>query len=266
MSSFWKENPSYLNEALQSLHQQKLAPNEIVIVYEGEENPAITAVFTKWKELFTKTALNIVQAGEAKGFPACLNKGLSVATGDYIIRFDTDDYCNADRIEKQISFFMQHPEIVLISAPMEEYDDELKSLLGIRQVPQTHKQITAYAKWRNPFNHPSVAYKRSVAIELGGYPDVTANEDYAFFCNFLAKGYLTANLTDVIVKARAGNAFASRRRGKRYLKGEIQALKYIQKIGFYSWTTYQIHFFTKVFFRIMPSKIVELFYKRFLRK
>lgn len=38
------------------------------------------------------------------GISAALNKGLQEAQGEYILRFDSDDRCDCDRISKQLSF------------------------------------------------------------------------------------------------------------------------------------------------------------------
>jgi glycosyltransferase involved in cell wall biosynthesis len=265
MSLFYKENPVYLDASLGSIYKQTVQPTEIILVCEGEIKGELELVLNKWLEQFTSSVLKIIDAGNAKGLPACLNVGLHLATGDYIIRFDTDDYCCENRIEKQLNFFKNNLDVVLLSATMEEYDNSLNELLAIRKVPLIHDDILKYAQWRNPFNHPSIAYKREVALKLGGYPLVGSNEDYAFFCNFLVHKYKTANLEEVIVKARAGKELAKRRSGKKYLQGEIECLQYIHKIGFYSTPRYYFHLIAKKIIRNLPSFLVGGIYKKLLR-
>jgi glycosyltransferase involved in cell wall biosynthesis len=265
MSLFFKENPAYLDAAFESLYNQTVQATEIILVCEGEIKGELELVLNKWLDKFTNTILKIIPAGNAKGLPACLNVGLHLAKGDYVVRFDTDDYCCENRIEKQLKFFQTNPDIVLLSATMEEYDNSLNDLLAVRKVPLNHKDILKYAQWRNPFNHPSIAYKREVALQLGGYPLVGSNEDYAFFCDFLIHKYKTANLEEVIVKARAGKELAKRRSGKKYLQGEIESLIYIHKIGFYSTPRYYFHLVTKKIVRNLPPFLVGGIYKKLLR-
>lgn len=265
MSLFWKENPVYLEDALQSLYTQTVAPDEIILVCEGVLPQTLKDVLNKWNGLFKEGVLRLVDAGAAKGLPACLNKGLEVARGKYIFRFDTDDICLPDRVEKQLKFFHDHPEVSLLSAPIEEYDTEMRTKLGIRKVPETDAEIRKMARWRDPFNHPASAYLTSVAVELGGYPLVTACEDYAFFSLFLKKGYKAANLADVVVNARTGKDFVSRRKGMKFLKGELSSHAYIHKIGFHSKPLYLFHVISKTVIRNLPSELVTKIYKRFLR-
>lgn len=265
MSCFWKDNLTYLDAALESLYLQTLPPNEIIIVFEGEINDDFQSVFDKWTPLFKNSSFKLIPALDSKGLPACLNKGLKAAKGEYIIRFDSDDYCYPNRIEAQIDFFKQNPEVVLLSAPLEEYDESLKELLSIRSVPLLHDDIIKYAKWRDPFNHPTTAYRRDIALELGGYPLLTATEDYAFFCTFLVKGYKSANLESVLVKARAGKELANRRTGNHFLAGEIKSIKYIHDVGFFSYPVYRSQILLKNIIRRMPKSFVGLFYRIFLR-
>jgi glycosyltransferase involved in cell wall biosynthesis len=265
MSLFFKENPAYLDAAFESLYKQSVPATEIILVCEGDIKGELEIILNKWLEKFTNSVLKIIDAGDAKGLPACLNVGLQLAKGDYIIRFDTDDYCCESRIEKQLDFFKHNTDVVLLSATMEEYDNSLKELLAVRKVPLNHNDILSYAQWRNPFNHPSIAYKRDVALKLGGYPLVGSNEDYAFFCNFLIHQYKTANLEEVIVKARAGKELAKRRSGKKYLQGEIECLQYIHQIGFYSTPRYYFHLVAKKIIRNLPSFLVGGIYKKLLR-
>lgn len=53
---------------------------------------------------------------ENLGLAKSLNKGLELASTDYIVRMDTDDIAHIDRIEKQINFAINHPEYSIISS------------------------------------------------------------------------------------------------------------------------------------------------------
>ncbi len=266
MSLFWKEQPEYLDKALESLIKQTTPPTEILLVVEGVLPDSLNFTVKKWIDIFTPSILKLIPADKAKGLPACLNVGLNVAKGDIIIRFDTDDWCFPNRIEEQLNVFKSNSEISLTSAVMEEYDEKLEKLLAIRKVPLKHDEIYKYAKLRNPFNHPSVAYKRDVAITLGGYPLVNANEDYAFFCNFLINGYKATNISYPIVKARTGKQLAIRRSGKNYRLGEVECLEYLRRIGFYTSTNFYFHLLTKKIIRSLPTNVVGMIYKYILRK
>jgi glycosyltransferase involved in cell wall biosynthesis len=265
MSLFWKEDPAYLDDSLASLYNQTVQPDEIVLVCEGVLPQTLVDILNKWDKKFSPGVLRLIDADDAKGLPACLNKGLKAARGKYIFRFDTDDICLPDRVEKQLNYLHAHPEVVLLSALTEEYDTTMSKRLGVRKIPASYPEIVKMAKWRDPFNHTAAVYLREVAVELGGYPLVTACEDYAFFSLFLMKGYPAANLTDIVTHARAGDDFVGRRRGGKFLKGELNSHAYIHEIGFHSKAVYLFHVVSKTVIRNMPSGIISKIYKIFLR-
>jgi glycosyltransferase involved in cell wall biosynthesis len=264
MSLFYKESPEYLETTLSSLANQTRKADEIIVVIEGILPQKLTDILNKWEQYFGKNVLILVNAKDEKGFVACLNLGLKIAKNEIIIRIDTDDFSQPNRIEVQMAEFEKDPNLALLSGQLAEYDENLKGDPKIRRVPLSYLDILKYAKMRNPINHPTAAYRRKVALDLGSYPNVGSNEDYALFTTFFKNNYYAINLDSQLVKARTGNALYSRRRGEKYLKGELECLKYIYKIGFFSYPLYQFHIISRIAIRKMPVGVIRFVYK-FLR-
>ncbi len=264
MSLFYKEYPVYLETTLSSLANQTRKADEIIIVTEGVLPSELYDILIKWEQYFGKSILIIVDSKNEKGFVACLNLGLKVAKNEIIIRVDTDDFSEPNRIEVQMAEFEKNPNLALLSGQLAEYDENLKGIPKLRRVPLSYVDILKYAKIRNPINHPTSAYRRKVALDLGSYPNVGSNEDYALFTTFFKNNYYTINLDSQLVKARTGNALYSRRRGKKYLKGELECLEYIYKVGFFSYPIYLFHRISRIVIRNMPVGIIRFTYK-FLR-
>jgi glycosyltransferase involved in cell wall biosynthesis len=264
MSLFYKESPEYLETTLSSLANQTRQADEIIVIIEGKLPPKLTDILNKWEQYFGKNVLILVHAKDEKGFVACLNLGLKIAKNEIIIRIDTDDFSEPNRIEVQMAEFEKNPNLALLSGQLAEYDENLKGEPKIRRVPLSYLDILKYAKMRNPINHPTAAYRRKVALDLGSYPNVGSNEDYALFTTFFKHNYYAFNLDSQLVKARTGNALYSRRRGEKYLKGELECLKYIYKIGFFSYPLYLFHIISRIVIRNMPVGVIRFIYK-FLR-
>ena len=264
MSLYYKESPEYLETTFLSLANQTRKADEIVVVIEGTLFSELINILNKWKHYFGKDVLILVDAKDKKGFVACLNLGLKIARNEVIIRVDTDDFSEPNRIEVQMAEFEKDPNLALLSGQLAEYDENLKGEPKIRRVPLSYLHILKYAKMRNPINHPTAAFRRNVALDLGSYPNVGSNEDYALFTTFLINNYYVINLDSQLVKARTGNALYSRRRGEKYLKGELECLKYIYEIGFFSYTLYQFHLISRIVIRNMPLGAIRYIYK-FLR-
>lgn len=80
----------YIGRCLRSLLRQNIRKEniEIIVVNDGSNDKTAYAL-----ELFHGDIDVIVHDGN-KGLPFAVNSGLKAATGDYIIRVDSDDYVN----------------------------------------------------------------------------------------------------------------------------------------------------------------------------
>ncbi len=263
MPLFYKENPIYLDLALKSIYQQTLLPNEIVLVKEGDLGEKLNVVLKKWQKVQPdQLSIRIVDADRegVVGLPACLNLGLDTITTDYIARFDSDDENCRDRFKKQVDFLEENPQVALLGGQIEEMDEWMQASIALRNVPVGDIEIKKFAKWRNPFNHQSVMYKTEVVKTLGGYPNVRANEDYALWGKFMAKGYQVANLSDTLVKARTGEGLYKRRRGISYLKGEVESLKSLYDSKFFNKREYYVQLVSRACIRLLPQNSIKQIY------
>ncbi|RZL47043.1 MAG: glycosyltransferase [Pedobacter sp.] len=266
MSVFYKEKPEYINHSLKSLYNQSYRADEILLVKEGDLTNKHIEVLNYWESKFGHGVIKIIDAGEAKGLAACLNVGLKASNCEYIARFDSDDECLPNRFEKQMSYFANNPDVVLLGGQIEEFDDDMEVSMGIRNVPTTYNKILSYSKWRSPFNHQTVIYKRDVAIKLGCYPVVPVNEDYTFWAKFLANKFKVANLPDILVKARTGKGLINRRSGIKYLKGEFIMIESLYESKLLNFYEYIWQYVSRTTLRLMPKKLLAIIYSQIRKK
>ena len=118
-------------------------------------------------------------------------------------------------------------------------------------------------KIKNPFNHPSVMYKKSALQKLGMYKNYGAvGDDYELWARFLMNGYKSANIQETLVDARTGvDFFGSRRRGLKYFKNEVREINDLYKLGLINPIQYSFHFSVKAIVRFSPPFVVKLIYK-----
>ena len=112
MSLFYKEDPNYLETTFSSLANQTRKADEIIVVIEGELSVSLTRILDKWVNYFGNDVLIKVHAKQEKGFVACLNLGLKKAKNDIIIRVDTDDFSEPNRIEVQLAEFEKDSKFI----------------------------------------------------------------------------------------------------------------------------------------------------------
>lgn len=266
LSLYFKESPLFLDCALESIwDKQTKKPNQIVLVLDGTITDKLQLVVDKWKGKLPEF-LSIVSLEKNVGLGKALNLGLKHCSNEWVFRMDTDDICKADRFEKQIQFIKENPDVVLFGGQILEFDQTPNDSTVIKSVPTTHTDIKKFAQKRCPFNHMTVAYKRSIIQELGGYQHHLFMEDYNLWLRVIGAGYKVANLPDVILFARVGNGMHARRKGLEYIKSEKKLLDLKKELKLQHPIHANMLFLIRSIFRLLPSTMLGKIYNNFLRK
>ena len=128
---------------------------------------------------------------------------------------DTDDIMMPDRLERQYRFMMDHSEVASCGNDIAKFMEE-DTILREKHMPTSPQDLYRYGKKRNPLSHMTVMFRKSAIEAVGGYRHFPGLEDYDLWSRLLANGYQIANIPEVLVKARIGDRFASRRGGWSY--------------------------------------------------
>ena len=266
LSLYHKENPSALDQCFHSLWQeQTVLPNEIVLVLDGPIGVELSSIVQEWQSQIG-AVLKIFPLQQNVGLGKALNIGLEKCSNEWVFRMDTDDICKADRFEKQLQYIQKNPNIVLFGGQILEFHQHPNDSDVIKCVPLKHEDIKQFSQKRCPFNHMTVAYKKSIILELGGYQHHLFMEDYNLWLRVIGAGYLVANLKDIILYARVGNGMHARRKGIEYIKSEKQLLNLKKELGLQNPIHANILFLIRSAFRLMPSSLLGTIYNTFLRK
>lgn len=262
MSLYYKESPAYLQDCFLSLQAQTLPADEIVLVFDGPVGEDLEAVVLKWYE---KLPIVLVRLESNVGLGRALNHGLAECSNDWVFRMDTDDICLPERFERQVARIMSNPSLSLIGTQVMEFDGSPNNVVGVKSVPCRHEDILKFASRRNPFNHMSVAYKRSVVAGVGGYKHHMYMEDYNLWLRLLASGVEAENLSENLLLVRAGSSMLQRRRGWIYVKSEYELLQLKNRLGVSSLVNNYGSFVLRSISRLLPAWLLARVYS-FLRK
>lgn len=256
MSVYFKEKPEYLEACLQSLAEQTLKANEVVLVEDGPISSDLKAVIKRFHKSLNIVSVSLV---ENVGLACALNEGLKHCSHDLVARMDTDDIAIPNRIEKQVAFMQSNPDIAASSGFIEEFNDEGKVVLQ-RTLPLEHDVLVKFAKKRSPLSHPAAIFRKQAVSAVGGYPEFRNAQDYALWSLLIVKGYKLANLPNILVNMRAGSEMMERR-GYIHLKNEIQILKFMRFIGFLSIEEFITNLLARSVVRLSPLVIKRWLYR-----
>lgn len=264
---YHKDDPGYLDQALQSLGNQTLIPPEIVVVKDGILGEDLERVIGRFKQDYPGS-LRVVALPENGGLARALNEGLKTCSYDLVGRMDSDDICHPERFERQISFFAQNPELDVAGANIQEFSREIGDLDSFRNVPENHEEILSRSRTRCPINHVSIVYRKSKVLRVGGYdPMFGTFEDYPLWVKMLQNGSRFHNLQEVLMFVRVdGLGMLKRRKGFKYAQKEWLLANYFFRLKHINLGQYFIWIFIRIPSRLIPSRLLHLIYRNILRK
>lgn len=261
LSVYNKEEPDNLRLALDSILDQILLPNEIILVLDGYINNKLLLVIDEFKN---KTNLiHTIPLHKNMGLGTALQIGLESCKYEWVARMDTDDICYKDRFQVQIDFIKDNVDVSVLSCGIQEFNYEPGDL-GIYRIGPT-VNLKRFAKYRNPLNHVTVFFRKSHVLNAGSYQHMPYFEDYYLWIRMLVLGYKIQNITAPLVHVKIGNDMIGRRHGWQYFKHEYNFLKSIYKLHFLTLSEFYLQVIIKFPIRMLPKFISKLIYKFFLR-
>lgn len=264
LSVYYKENPRFLNESLNSIINQTIKPNEIILIKDGPLSYELNNVIENFKNNYSKL-FTIIKLKENEGLGKALSIGVRNCKYDLVARMDTDDIAKENRFEKQLKVFKNNQQLDIVGSWVDEFENDVNNIISKRKVPETHDQILKFSKKRNPFNHPSVMFKKKSVLKAKNYIDFYLNEDYYLWLRMLNMGFHAYNIQESLLYFRVDKDTFKRRGGLKYALQDIKLQNKLIKINFINKYEYIRNILTKPIVRILPNFLREYIYKNLLR-
>jgi len=262
MSVYYKEQAGYLESSLASMRAQSYAPDEIVLVCDG----ALTPELERMIQIFNAQnpgLMRLVRLAKNVGLGEALNQGLLHCRNECIVRMDTDDIALPKRVEVQMTHMHEY-DLDICGCDIIEFNDN-DSVERVKSVPREHADILRYAKKRNPFNHPSVVFRKSTILVAGGYRTMPFFEDYFLWIRALQKGAHCGNVPEVLLRMRTGMDFYMRRGGAAYCRALSVFWNQAAAIGFVTrWEAFS-RMMPRIVVAMLPGRMREQVYQNLLR-
>lgn len=264
MSVYKNDNPEHFKLALESIINQTIKPEEIVLVVDGPVPDTIEEVIKLYEG---NSCLKVLRLPENVGHGNARKIGLEKCSNELVALMDADDICVTDRFEKQIKCFQEDSSLSVVGGNIKEFINSVENIVGIREVPQNDTDIKKYLKRRCPFNHQTVMFRKTKVEEAGGYIDWYCDEDYYLWIRMYQNNAKFMNLKDVLVYVRVGNDMYKRRGGWKYFRSEAKLQKYMFDQGIIELPTFINNILVRFVVQVLlPNNIRKLVYKKFARK
>ncbi len=194
----------YIGTAIESILNQTYTDFEFIIVNDCSTDNTLRIINDYAKK---DKRIRVISNKENQKIAKTLNIGLKEAKGEYIARMDADDWSYPDRLEKQVKYMEDKPEVVLLSGNMEICDANLKKI-NTSDNPCSDEQIRKVFLQYNPIVSPAMIWRKKISDKIGGFSPNTMSEDYLFFMDMSSKGKVE-NIKDIVIKYRVLDTSAS---------------------------------------------------------
>ncbi|HUQ79569.1 MAG TPA: glycosyltransferase [Gemmatimonadaceae bacterium] len=153
----------FIAEAAESVLSQTYGAFELLVVDDGSTDGTRDVLAS------VKDPRLIVVHNEANvGLARTLNRGLSLARGEYVAHHDADDVSEPMRLIHQVSHLDADSSIALVGSDYTKID-EASAWLGDRSLPVEPAHIAWALAFYCPIVHSAVTYRRRVVLDVGGY-------------------------------------------------------------------------------------------------
>lgn len=260
---FYLDNPQYLRLSIESMLAQTVPSNDYVIVEDGPLPESIESVVISF--LADHPEISIVRLPQNVGLGKALNEGILHCKNELIARMDSDDISMPERCERLLEVFKEDPELDIVGCQVREFVGTPENIVGKRNVPLSNEAIHRYVRHRDPFNHPTVVFRKSKVLESGSYGDYRKNQDTDLWIRMLSNGCKGQNLDEYLLLFRFDDGTYRKRKSWTNTKTLIGIRWKAFMAGYCSLMDFCYVAFAQLAICIMPSELQKFIYKHILR-
>ncbi|MDD2457666.1 MAG: glycosyltransferase [Eubacteriales bacterium] len=264
MAVYQGDHPEHLGISIDSILAQTVPTDDFIIVADGPLTAAQQNLIAEKSASYAN--IHLVQLPDNVGLGLALNAGLAVCKHELVARMDADDIAYPYRMDLQLQAFAAKPELDLVGGYVSEFYDDSDRITAIKEVPLDQAAIYAYGKRRNPFIHPTVMFKKSRIMSLGGYSALRRGQDYELFIRILASGCQVANIGQPLLKFRSSQNMYQRRKSWLSTSLYIRNVYQSWRLGYAGINDLCMAVFMRLSLYLMPLWLSKIIYRKVMRK
>ena len=224
----------WIGECLESIRSQTFTNYELLIVDDGCTDRTIPIAL----QMDMKN-MRII-SGPQRGLGAALAIGVNAARAPFVARQDQDDLSLPLRLEKQVSYMLNHTKCAVVGS-WAQHVDEMGKNIRVQKTPESDRSIRFGLHILCPFIHSSVLLRTSAVLSAGNYRTANATvfaEDYDLWSRIAPYGQFH-NIQEVLISYRVNLEGISMTQGRELRQsGSAIAIRNIENTLGVSLTKY----------------------------
>lgn len=197
--STYKEEENLLRESIESILNQTYKDFEFIIILDYPDNNLHKKIIEEYSKIDNRIRFFVNEKN--LGLTGSLNRGLSLAKGEYIARMDADDISLPYRLERQLEYIKKN-QYDLIGGITQMIDEDGNSIYSIQKVPTDFNKIKKALRYGQCIAHPTWLGRKEVFDYLNGYRNIPLCEDFDFTLRAVLNGFKISNLNETVLKYR----------------------------------------------------------------
>jgi GT2 family glycosyltransferase len=259
MAVYGGDDPEFLRQAFTStVQEQTRRPDQVVLVQDGPVPDRLAGALQELASGSPVPVQHVVMERNV-GLGPALDRGLETCAHEIVARMDADDVSFPDRFERQLPLVEAGADIV--GSGLVEFGDCVDDVVGRRTPPTDPAEIRRVIRFRDPFNHPTVVYRKSAVLAAGGYTDMALMEDYLLFTRMVEAGARPANVAEPLVYYRVGAGAYARRGGTALLRSELALQRRFRRLGITTRGEYLRNVVVRGGYRLVPEAVRRTAYR-----
>jgi glycosyltransferase involved in cell wall biosynthesis len=213
----------YLPQAIESVLAQTWQDFELIVIDDGSTDHTLE-IARKYEACDRRVK---VYTQPNRGFAETLHLGFELAASEWVFRMDADDRMRPNRLERQIAFLAEHPELDVASSLVRHIDGENRVIGKDNSKLFTHEAILKLVAANEliGFCHPAAVVRKSAVMAVGGYrKQFWPAEDIDLWSRLAENGYKMLVQPEYLLDYRMHGSSASVS-GARVTRQKIRWLK-----------------------------------------
>jgi glycosyltransferase involved in cell wall biosynthesis len=154
----------YLRESIDSILNQTCKNFEFIIINDGSDDNSLDILL----EYQTKDNRLLIVNQNNIGLTRSLNRGVKLVASEYIARQDADDISLPTRLEKQLNYMKNHPQVAVVGC-LGDFFNADGVLRTARDYKYSRTGIKRHLASKNLFMHGSAMMRKSHLEKVGFY-------------------------------------------------------------------------------------------------
>ena len=170
--------------AINSILNQTYTNHELIIIFDNPNKKDFLKIKSHYKKI-NKKIIHLYQNTKNEGLTFSLNRGIKLSKGYYIMRQDSDDFSEKNRMQILVNYLENNSNKNLVFSNILIIDDKNRSIRYKKNYLIINSFFSSY-NFRNSISHPTIMFKKNIFNKIRYYDErFKVSQDYDLIHRFI---------------------------------------------------------------------------------